>query len=237
MWEFLGRLVLAAGIMLGAGILGEAYYKAKEIKNPTVRATGIASERYESDIIKWRVAVAYMSPPNNRNIGYQNVSEQIDRLKSYFQKEGIADENITIATPTSYAQYDRNGMISGYNVSQQIFVISKNIAKLETIALKPSALAELNVNMQDSNLEYYYSKLDDLKLKLLSSASANAKDRAIEITKGNSYKVGDLIDARSGIFQITEPYSTETASYGVYNTQSKKKEIRVTVNAQFELIK
>lgn len=237
MWEFLGRLVLALGIMLGAGILGEAYYKAQEIKNPTVRATGIASQQYESDIVKWRVSVAYLSPANNRNIGYQNVSEQIDRLKDYFLKQGIVEDNITVATPTSYAQYDRNGMISGYNVSQQIFVISNNLDQLEAMALKPSGLAELNVNLQDSGLEYYYSRIDDLKLQLLSAASSNAKARAKEITKGNSYKVGDLIDARSGIFQITEPYSTETASYGVYNTQSRKKEIRVTVNAEFELVK
>jgi hypothetical protein len=48
-------------------------------------------------------------------------------------------------------------------------------------------------------------------------------------------KVGSVLSAQAGVFQIIEPHSTETAAYGVYNTSSRKKEIRVTVHARFSL--
>jgi hypothetical protein len=42
-----------------------------------------------------------------------------------------------------------------------------------------------------------------------------------------------MISAKAGVFQIIEPYSTEVESYGMYNTSSRKKDITVTVHAQF----
>jgi len=44
-----------------------------------------------------------------------------------------------------------------------------------------------------------------------------------------------LISACAGVFQITEPYSTEVAGYGMYNTSSARKNIKVTVSAEFIL--
>ncbi|MCL7972923.1 MAG: SIMPL domain-containing protein, partial [marine benthic group bacterium] len=42
-----------------------------------------------------------------------------------------------------------------------------------------------------------------------------------------------IASARAGVFQITEPFSTDVAAYGIYDTSSRKKEIRVTVHAVF----
>ena len=47
--------------------------------------------------------------------------------------------------------------------------------------------------------------------------------------------VKGIASARSGVFQITEPFSTEMADYGVHNTSTRSKEITVTVHATFEV--
>ncbi|MFW5990360.1 MAG: SIMPL domain-containing protein [Campylobacterales bacterium] len=237
MQNIVAKLVLAIGIVAGAWILGDFYYKSKEIKNPTVKATGVAKKDFESDIVKWKVSFGEQVPLNELERGLKSVQQQIERFSDFLVKNGIKSEDITIIPPTNYKNYNRDGQPSSYNVSQEMFVISKNIKMIEELALKPSKLESLNLNMSLNNLEFFYSKLDDLKLELLSLAAENAKKRAVEITKGNSYEVGDMINARSGIFQITEPYSTDVSQYGVYNTQSSKKEIRVTVHATFELKK
>jgi hypothetical protein len=39
--------------------------------------------------------------------------------------------------------------------------------------------------------------------------------------------------ARGGIFQSTEPYSTEVSDYGIYNTSARQKDVTVTVTAEF----
>jgi hypothetical protein len=75
--------------------------------------------------------------------------------------------------------------------------------------------------------------LDELKKELLGKAVLNAKERATEILKASGNDVGKLVNARSGVFQITEPLSTEVAGYGLHSTSTKKKNIKVTVSAEF----
>ncbi|WP_232502671.1 hypothetical protein [Candidatus Cloacimonas acidaminovorans] len=47
--------------------------------------------------------------------------------------------------------------------------------------------------------------------------------------------MGKLREARAGVFQITEPYSTEVSDYGIYNTSTRSKSISVTLTAIFKL--
>ena len=53
------------------------------------------------------------------------------------------------------------------------------------------------------------------------------------ILKEGGHKVGKMTWSQAGVFQIIEPYSTEVESYGMYNTASRKKEIKVTVHATY----
>jgi hypothetical protein len=74
-----------------------------------------------------------------------------------------------------------------------------------------------------------------LKHSLLGAATSDAQRRAAEIAKSTAASVGDILTARAGVFQITEPYSTEVSGMGMYNTSTRRKEITVTVRADFVL--
>ncbi|HPV64673.1 MAG TPA: SIMPL domain-containing protein, partial [Candidatus Cloacimonas sp.] len=58
---------------------------------------------------------------------------------------------------------------------------------------------------------------------------------AEEISGSGNTKLGKLREARAGVFQITEPYSTEVSDYGFYNTSTRSKSISVTLTAIFKL--
>ncbi len=83
--------------------------------------------------------------------------------------------------------------------------------------------------------EYFVSNLADIKAEMLALATADAKVRAEEIAKSSGNKVCGLLSARSGVFQIRKPLSTDVSDYGIYNTSSKEKEIAVTVTATFKI--
>ena len=82
---------------------------------------------------------------------------------------------------------------------------------------------------------FFSSEIEEIKKKLLGKATQNAYERAEEIPSATELKVDELISARAGVFQITEPYSTEIAGYGLHNTSSARKNIKVTVSAEFTL--
>ncbi len=129
--------------------------------------------------------------------------------------------------------YNSQGAVTGYNITQNFYLISKEMKKVEDLALNPGIFTDRGLMVQYSNLEYYNSQLDQVKRNLLAKATLDAKRRAAEIAKGTGDKIGKIQSARVGVFQITEPYSTEVSDYGVHNTSTKDKEITVTVHVVF----
>lgn len=61
----------------------------------------------------------------------------------------------------------------------------------------------------------------------------DTRRRAEEIAKNSGMSIEKMVSARAGVFQITEPYSTEVTDYGVYSTSTREKDVTVTVTASF----
>ena len=80
---------------------------------------------------------------------------------------------------------------------------------------------------------FYYTKLDGLKLDLLEQAAENAQLRAERLARSSGNRVANIISASQGIFQITRPNSTETASWGMYDTSSIEKKVRAVVTVRY----
>ena len=82
-----------------------------------------------------------------------------------------------------------------------------------------------------------YSKIEDIKLDLLAKATENARERAMTLAKSGGAKLGNIISANQGIFQVTQPLSTDTASWGIYETGTIEKDVKCVVNAEFAIEK
>ncbi|MBM3315648.1 DUF541 domain-containing protein, partial [candidate division WOR-3 bacterium] len=131
--------------------------------------------------------------------------------------------------------YDNDGRATGYSFTQTFDVVSPNIDTVEKLALTPDRLYEQGVGLQYSGLEYYLSRLPEVKRELLAEAMRDAKARATEMAKNSGARIGRIRSARAGVFQITEPYSTEVSDYGIYSTATRQKNVTVTVTANFSL--
>ena len=112
-------------------------------------------------------------------------------------------------------------------------MISRDVDRLESLALNPAELIAGGLVLESSQLEYFYSGLDSLKHQLLATATEDARTRAEEIAGGSGLSIDRIAGARAGVFQITEPFSTEVSDFGIHNTATKRKEITVTVHATF----
>ena len=83
---------------------------------------------------------------------------------------------------------------------------------------------------------YYYTKLEDLKIEMISRATDNARLRAESISKNSGATLGELTLANMGIFQITGQNSNEDYSWGgAYNTSSKEKTASITMKLTYSV--
>jgi len=219
-------------IFLSALVLGIFFYTSRRPQN-TIRVTGYASKRFESDIVKWSLSISRSTGLYELKNGYQMLRRDLDTLIAGLKNKGINENEITIQSPTSQQQWNRDGQVSGYTIRQNLFIVTSNLDAVEKLARNPDFIYDKGIVLESSYLEYNYTKVGNLKKELLAEASKDARDRALEIARSSGVKLGKISSARQGVFQITEPNSTEVSDYGIYSTATKQKDITVTVTVTF----
>lgn len=227
-------VILALGLMLGFTIFGAFFYGARAGRD-TISVVGSATERFESDIVKWQITVNRTADQNALTSGFERIAEDVETIRGALLDKGFSDDEISVQPVNSYQTQDRDGRPTGYELNQTLTVISEKIDQVEELALDPATMAKHGVYIRNSRLEYLLSTLPDIKLGLLAAATEDARARADEIAGRAGVSIGNARSLRAGVFQIREPYSTEVSGYGIYNTQSREKDVTVTVHATFRV--
>jgi hypothetical protein len=228
------KFSLSIAIVIASIILGIFFFISRE-KDNSVKVVGYAIEAFESDIIRWSFNISETTNQFELKTGYKKLNDKINNFKKIINTVDLDSLELLYKPIRINDIYDRNGITSDKKLTQDIILTSNSIEKIELLSTNPEVFIDKNILFEYSNIDYYYTKLDEIKKELLGKAIVNAKERASEILTAAGNNVGDLTTARSGVFQITEPLSTEVAGYGMHSTSTKKKNIKVTVSAEFEI--
>jgi uncharacterized protein len=214
-------------------ILGGFFYQARHA-HATIQVVGMASQPFEADQVKWSLAVGRTVPVSGLSDGYVRINRDVESVVAGLVSAGVPRDAVVRQPVTTNPMYGSDG-IRGYQVNQTLYLVSEDLDAVESLALDPSGLLPQGLLLQDSRLQYFYSGLAEVKRTLLARATEDARMRAEEIASATGEGIAAIESARAGVFQITEPFSTDVAAYGIYDTSSRKKEIRVTVHAVFRI--
>ena len=118
---------------------------------------------------------------------------------------------------------------------QNIEINSMDVQKVTDIAKHVDDIVNQGILFQSNGLEYYYSKLSDARVSLLTDAITDAKARASAMAKSSKQSVGKLQSASSGVVQVLSKGAVDNGDYGQYDTSKIDKEISVTVRATFTI--
>lgn len=228
-----GGGVIAAGLVIAALVFG-VFFKQSRAGPRTLSVTGSASQQFTADVAKWRLTLSRHAADDGQTAGYAQLRADAERLHQRLRELGVPDSGFAVLPPSAQPQWV-NGMRSGYQLQQPVYVISTQPEKLEQIATNPGEFTSTGTALDQSGIEYLFSDITKLKQTLLGAATRDARDRAAEIARSAGAEIGDIVAARAGVFQITEPYSTEVSGMGMYNTSTRRKAITVTVRADFRI--
>ncbi|MFA5050912.1 MAG: SIMPL domain-containing protein [Patescibacteria group bacterium] len=230
-------IILGVALIISALIFGGFYYFAQS-KNSTdaLSVTGSTKMRVTSDQAKLIINLSSIVYANDLSSGNRDIAHDLALTRDLLKKSGVADADI-VESPISMNQvWDQNntGQIR-YQLSQIITLQSNDVNKITDISKKIPTLAEQGAIISVQSLEYYYSKLPDLRVSLLTQAVQDAKARAEKIAEGTGRHVGSVISASNGVVQILTPNSVDISDYGSYDTSSIEKDVMVTIKASFRL--
>ena len=235
-------VIIGTAIVLSAWLLGRAYTYKYRSQN-TIVVTGLGETSFTSDLIVWEGEIAYETM--DVAAGYSQLERNKNKVLDFITSHGIPAENVVFAFVNVYrnteAVYNENGnytgsRFTGYRLSQRFVVESSEVEKVENISREISVLISQGVSLDVYNPDYYYTKLDDVKLDLIEQASADARTRARKIAENAGASLGSVASARMGVFQITGANSNEEFSAGgSFNTSSRQKKARVTMRVEYRV--
>lgn len=229
------------GLSLIASTLIASFTYSSSKAGDTISVTGSAKQSVLADTVKWNTGIMRTVRLDDLKSGYSMMARDLKSVQEFLAKKGVKVEDIIIAPVAMEENWSNDGKYGSlgdklYNLRQSITIQSKEVDKISDVAKSVSELAEKGVVMSTfSNIEYYYSKVPELRVSLLSDAVKDAKARAEKILEPSGSKVGKMVTASSGVVQVLPKNSLEISDYGAYDTQSKEKEVMVTVRATFKI--
>lgn len=224
--------VLALGPILAATIAGYVFYQVRTATD-ILTVTGSARETVKADRARWTINVSARSGLSDQQTGYVALARGSKEIEAYLKKNGFTE--VSLGTPSVYEQYADGGRITGYQMNQDVIVTSEDVEKVRELSQDISALQGQGYLTRTGYVEFTYSKLDELRVSLLSNAIKDAKARAEAIAKESERSVGSLKSASSGVVQVLAKDGVDISDYGSYDTQSIDKDVMVTVRGVFSL--
>jgi hypothetical protein len=209
----------------------------------TVSVIGLGEESFDSDLIVWRASFSRRSM--ELKDAYAQLNADIRKVKSYLKSRGISDEEMVFEAADISKEwsniYDDEGNVrqtifDGYSLNQSVKVSSKKVNVVEQTSRQVSELIDAGIELNSYAPEYYYTKLAQLKLKMIEAATKDAHERAAKIAENGGGSLGKLMFADMGVFQITAENSSEEYEWGgSFNTSSRRKTASVTIRLKYEI--
>ena len=130
---------------------------------------------------------------------------------------------------------NRTNEVDYVTATRSLRINSSQVEELKGMSRQLYDLNGEGIRLTLSGPEFFVSKLDEVKIDLMKRATKNGRERAEIMAKSSGEKLGSLVSARQGVIQITKPNSTRTSSYGIYDTETIEKVVKLVVTLEFKI--
>ncbi|HET8810887.1 MAG TPA: SIMPL domain-containing protein [Flavobacteriaceae bacterium] len=237
--KYISAIIFSVAIVLAAYFLGNAYVERAQPLG-IVEVTGSGYQDFTSDLIVWEGTFSRSNTDLQQ--AYLGLNQDKTVVKEYLIGKGISAENIIFDAVETIEQREnqyQNGnyvgsIFKGYELVQSVKIESKDVENVEKVSREITELLNKGVQFNSIPPRYYYTKLSDLKINMISQATEDAKLRAQKIAENSGGELGELKSAEMGVFQIIGQNSGEDYTWsGAFNTSDKKKTASVTIELRY----
>lgn len=238
----LNVIILSIAVVISAFLFSNAFQNRNK-SSDTISVTGLGKTDFVSDLIVWKGSFSKKS--STLKDAYASLDADREKIKNYLLGKGISSSEIifsAISFNKDYeTSYNENGTVrqtifTGFTLNQEVSIQSKDVNKIEDISRQSSELINTGVEFYSNAPEYYYTKLAELKIKMIAEATKDASNRAKSIAENADASLGNLKKSDMGVFQIIAQNSSEDYSYGgSFNTNSKNKTATITIKLVYQV--
>lgn len=227
--------IIGLSIIISSMIGAFSFYSIRSL-NDVISVTGSTKVQVKSDKVKWIARVSRTVKESQIKLGYSGIDSDLKQVKAFYLDNGVkeSDMNISLIYMNEIYNNDRYAERQ-YSIYQTIEMNSDKVLDIKNLAEKAQSLTQKGIIFETSSLQYFYSKLPELRVSLLGEAIKDAKARAEQIAQSGGQSIGSLKSASSGVVQVISPNSIDVSDYGQYDTSTIDKEVMITVRATFAI--
>lgn len=238
--------ILSIGIVVAFGLCG--YLIGHSIENfrngdRTIQVKGFAEREVKADLAVWSISCRAAS--NDLVEGAKRIEQDQKKIIDFLVAKGI-DKNEIISgeirvndrLANEYGGYDNINL--RYVIVKVLQVRSMNVDRVQEVSRLTDELVRAGVvisqNDYSNNLQYYFTKLNDIKPEMLIEATQNAKEAAISFASESGVKLGKLKRASQGLFTIVDRDQSLSGgdAYAGNNADIMKK-VRVVISVEYSI--
>jgi hypothetical protein len=230
-------MTLLVVTLIGLAIFGSQVIYNLKLANDTIEITGSTKESVVADTGRLVINLESKTGMFNQETGVKNLETAVTNISKYLSDKNLTDtETPAGSTNATYFYPERGEAVqTGYSMTRSVIVRGSDLEVLSQLANNVTPLQGAGYTVSVYGLELTYSKLDEMRVNLLSAAIADAKDRAEAIAQNTGRSVGPLRNATGGVVQVLSKDSVDVSDYGSYDTSSMNKDVMVTARVTFGL--
>lgn len=241
-------VALVVGLAVNALFMGKSLERFKK-EDRFISVKGLAEREVKADLAVWTIKARVAG--NDLLEGSKEIESVKDQIIAFLKKNGITDKEIILkdllVNDKMAQEYGNFTAGSGYRflITKNIQVRSQNVENVQNVSRMTDELLKVGVVVSQRNeyeggtVQYYFTGLNGIKPAMLSEATKNAKDAAIQFTKESDTRLGKLRKANQGLFSIADRDASlssggEGGGY-MANLSDIYKKVRVVINVEYSI--
>ncbi|HED7918474.1 TPA: SIMPL domain-containing protein [Campylobacter coli] len=204
-------LFISVAVVLASVILAFGFNKAlsdfKTLER-SVTVKGLSQKDVEADTLI--LPIKFTRSGNNLANLYEELESDKQNIIRFLEEQGVKSDEISYNSPNiidrlsdPYSNYTQ--ATYRYIGTANLLIYTKNIKLGKSILEKISSLGKLGIvtKIEDYEIEYLYTKLNEIKPQMIEEATLNARNSAIKFAQDSNSSLGKIKKASQGQFSIS----------------------------------
>lgn len=227
-------LIIGLSVIISADLIAKTFLEVRKLDN-VITVSGSAKQKVSADSARWTGNFSRSAAKDNLGAGYSQMKTDEKAISDFLIEQGLKDKfEISPVFMNEIYKTDPNAP-KEYNLIQNVEIKSDDVNKMKELAKNSDVLAGKGIIFSANSVEYYYSKLPELRISLLPEAIKDAKKRAEIIALSSDKNVDTVKSVTMGVVQVMSAGAVEISDYGSYDTSGIEKEVMITVKTTFSL--
>lgn len=199
----LGAVGIFSLSLVGSGyLLGDGLRRAKMAER-SVTVRGVSERDVTADLASWTISFSEEGP--ELGAVNQRVEQQSSAVRSFFQRAGfkaaeLSDSGVSFSRERLH--YNDRPSENRVTVRRSIELRTTDVMKARAAHERMAELLRQGVELDGSNLNFSYTKLNELKPVMIAEATKRARQSAEQFAQDSGAGVGAIKSASQGYFSV-----------------------------------